>query len=333
MPTTALPDWLKATWMRSYIKRGPPGGPLGDADATVAVRYIQTLCGGASFDLRIAETFSLPAEITCAAELSLEQIQALASGAIEGFVGVTRSETAGDNSWVVRWHAAWLYPPQLGNSDEPQAVLAAIAANEHETGDVGRAVPTMPTARSRPVVHWLEFAPDGSYEEEWKMLDDYFKQGAHLAAVRPARSGEGACCLAILGSTFGFVRDIDRAALPAAALDRSLADVLADDDIALEVKQRLVDCDFSFGYFGQGGGVGGVVERSSLPWRKGFALATLIGEQSDWQPVQPSDEPMLRKALDAITADHAKACQALREAEESGQGGVAEGLRARGASL
>ena len=165
------------------------------------------------------------------------------------------------------------------------------------------------------------------------MFDQYFAQGAHLAALRPASGDRGACWLAILGSTFGFVRDIDRAALPAAALDRPLADVLADDDVALDVKQRLVDCDFSFGYFGQGGGVGGVVERSSLPWRKGVAFAALIGEPSDWQPVQPSDMSMLRKALDAITADHAKACQALREAEESGQAGVAEVLRARGAAL
>ena len=89
-------------------------------------------------------------------------------------------------------------------------------------------------------------------------------------------SGVGTCWLAILGNTFGLVRDIARAALPAEVKDRPLAEVLDDDSISLAAKRKLLDADFSFGRFGQNGGVGGVVEMSSLPWRKGVALATLL---------------------------------------------------------
>ena len=89
-----------------------------------------------------------------------------------------------------------------------------------------------------------------------------------------------------------------------------------------------------FGFFGQGGGVGGVVATSSLPWRKGVALATLLGDSTNfdsWQPIQPSEASALTAAMSAIAADHSKACAALRDAEAAGQSEVAELLRARGA--
>ena len=39
----------------------------------------------------------------------------------------------------------------------------------------------------------------------------------------------------------------------------------------------------------------------------------------------------MRQAIDAVLADHAKACQMLAEAEASGQAGVVEMMKARGA--
>lgn len=333
MSPTQLPAWLSASWQRTYIKRATPDGPLGEPDSSVEVRYLQTLAGGHAFDLRIQSGFTFPEDVKSVTELTLEQLQMLAApGAIEGFAGVTTSEPAAGDAWLFRWHAAFCFPPQLSSSDEPQLVIDQIASSQHETSDIGRAVPRMPSVRSKPVVEWHEYAPDSSYEEQWQILNGYFKQGAHLAAMRPAQSGTGACWLAILGNTFAFVRDIDRDSLPAAARDRPLDEVLADDTIPLAIKQLVLDCEFSFGFFGQGGGVGGVVERSSLPWRRGVALAALVGTMaSGWQPVRASDATMLDKALAAITADHEKACEALREAEANGQEGVVEVLRARGA--
>lgn len=211
-------------------------------------------------------------------------------------------------------------------------MLEAVAAGSHETADVGVASPTAPASRREPVKHWMEHAPDGSYEEDWRLLGEYRRQGAHLAAVRRADEGCGACWLAILGNTFAFARDVDRAALPAAARNRPVAEVLADESIPLEARRRLLDCDFCFGSFGQGGRVGGVVERASHPWRRGAALATLVGEVfSRWEPVRTADADALHAALGAIKEDHARACGELREAMDSGQTGVAELLRARGA--
>jgi hypothetical protein len=334
MTSTNLPEWLSAAWSRNYIRRAGPDGILGRSDASVAVRYVQTLASGHGFDLRVADNFSLPDGITGMDCLSLEQLQALA-GAVEGFAGVTMSESIGENAYLFAWHAAFLFPPQLGDTDEPQAVLASIAAGDHETGDVGRAVPSLPAARKAPITTWRETAPDASYEEEWQMLDGFDLRGAHLAALRRARSGVqagGACWLGILGNSFAFVRDIDRSALPSIARGRPLAEVLADESVPMAAKRAVLDCEFSFGTFGQGAGVGGVVQFSSLPWRRGIALAMLIGEASSgWEPVRSSDESALRQALGAVIADHKKACSALREAEASGQTAVAEILRARGA--
>lgn len=348
--TTSLPSWLSATWIRNYIRRSSSDGTLGDRDASVTVHYLQTSAEGHAFDLRIAKSFALPEGVASIADLDLEMMQALA-GATEAFAGVTTSEVTGDEV-VLHWHAAFSFPPQLGEDDAPEAVLAAIMAGNHVTADIGRAVPTHPASRSKPVVHWFEYALDDSYEEEWLMLDSFYARGAHLAAIRPARStevagnaedaaggltGAGACWLAILGNTFAFVRDIDRSVLPPAARGRPLADALMDEAIPLGAKRALLDSEFSFGYFGHGGGVGGVVERSSLPWRKGVALATLLAEAAaaapsvPWQPVRASDAEQLSQALSAITADHEEACKALREAEANGKAGVAEMLRARGA--
>ena len=271
-----MPDWLPAAWSRTYIRRGE-GGQLGEPDSSVSVRYIQT-GGGHAFDLRIANDFALPADVKSADDASLEHLQHLASGAVECFAGVTTAEAHGDGTCTLRWHGAFLFPPQLGDDAAPTAVFASIAAGTHETGDVGVATPTLPTSRAKPVVRWLEHAPDASYEEEWLLLESYFRQGAHVAATKPARAGCGACHLSIVGNTFGFTRDIDRAVLPAAARGRPMGEVLADEGIPLAAKRRLMDCEFSFGFFGQGGGVGGVVERSSLPWRRGLALATLLGD-------------------------------------------------------
>ena len=332
----ALPAWLTATWTRSYIRRGTAGA-LGEPDSSVDVRYIQTLAGGHAFDLRVAQSFALPATVTGIDDLSIDDLKVLASGAVEAFAGVTTA-VPGSGEWTFRWHAALLYPPLLGADDTPETLFESIRAGEHETSDVGLAVPTVPKGRGkRPVTRWLEHPPDGSYEEEWLMFEHYSKQGAHVAAWRPPMpgSGVGTCWLAILGNTFGFVRDIDRAALPAEVKDRPLAEVLDDDSISLAAKRKLLDADFSFGRFGQNGGVGGVVEMSSLPWRKGVALATLLGDgaadEPPWQAVRPADATMLSQALAAIRSDHEKACQQLREAEAAGQAGVVEVLRARGA--
>lgn len=330
MSTTALPKWLSATWCRSYIRRMTAEGVLGERNSSVSVRYLQTLADGHAFDLRIANDFALPEKCTGLEDLNEEHLQLLASGAIEAFAGVTTAE-AGDGEWTLAWHAAFSFPPLLGATDDPQSLLSRIAAGEHETDDVGRAVPTLPDGRRKPVTHWLEHAPDGSYEEEWLTFEQYFAQGAHLAALRPASGDCGTCWLAILGSTFAFVRDIDRRALPAVAQNRPMAEVLADDAIPVDAKRKLLDCEFSFGRFGQNGGVGGVVEATSLPWCKGVALAVLIGVADAWVPVRPSDAPVLTKAIDAIRADHEKACAELRAAEENGQAGIADMLRARGA--
>ena len=158
--------------------------------------------------------------------------------------------------------------------------------------------------------------------------------GAHFAAVRPAARGVGTCWLGVLGNTFGFVRDINRAALPEAVRGKQLADILADDAIPLQAKRQALDCEFSFGKFGQGGGVGGVVEFSSLPWRKGVALATLLGDEEGraaWEPVRAADSETMRQAIDAVLVDHEKACQTLREADANGQAAVVELMKARGA--
>ena len=334
MPTTDLPSWLNSTWSRNYIRRASAGGPLGEPDASVDVRYLQTLADGHAFDLRIPSSFALPnsSSILSMDDLNLEQLQALASSSIEGFAGITTSESAGDDT-ILRWHAAFCFPPQLQQADDPVAVLELIRSGQHETLDVGRAVPTLPNSRGKPVAHWYEHAPDESYEEEWVMLDGFSSRGAHFAAIRPARSGCGACWLGVLGNTFAFVRDVDRDALSdAARRAETLNDALADAAIPLHDKRRLLDCEFSFGRFGQGGGVGGVVEFSSLPWRRGVALATLVGEASSgWEPVRASDLDMMKQAIEAILLDHEKACQKLRDAEANGQAGVAEMMRARGA--
>lgn len=327
---SALPEWLAATWCRSYIRRAPiPGAQLGEPDASVAVRYVQTLAGGHAFDLRIPDSFTSSAASSIQ-DLDLEQLKELCAKC-ECFAGVTRCEMREDVTQF-SWHGAFLFPPALGDGDAPLAVLESIAAGTHETSDIGVAIPTLPSSRAKPVVRWLEHDPSRTYEEEWLLLESYFKQGAHLAAVRPAVDGSGACWLAILGNTFGFVRDIERNALPAAVRNRPLAETLADDSVPLDDKRRLLDCEFSFGHFGQGGGVGGVVELSSHPWRKGTALATLVGDTaSGWEPVRPSDAGALGAALSAIKEDHAKACEKLRAAQANGQAEVAEMLKARGA--
>ena len=338
-----LPDWLVATWNRDYIRRAAGAdGALGEPDRSTAVRYLQTAAGGHAFDLRTpAEDLVLQKPFTSLEDLTAtEQLIALVSDPkVEAFAGVTTAEPhqqkADDQAerWTLRWHGAWLFPPQLGDGDDPLAVLEAVAAGAHETGDVGVASPTAPASRRQPVERWMEHAPDGSYEEDWRLLGAYRRQGAHLAAVRRAGDGCGACWLALLGNTFAFARDVDRAALPAAARNRPIADALADETIPLEARRRLLDCDFCFGTFGQGGRVGGVVERASHPWRRGAALATLVGEDSSraWEPVRATDAEALRAALGAIQEDHAWACGALREAMDNGQTGVAELLRARGA--
>jgi len=319
------------------MHRAGPDGELAStplpSDLKV-VRYLQTAVDGHAFDLRIPSSLVLPDGVSSTADLNIEQLLVLAS--IEAFAGITIAEPHAQGT-KLSWHAAFLFPPALRDHDSPHAVLTAILDNSHETGDVGICTPTVPSSRSKPVVRFLETAPDASYEEEWLLLEGFSKQGAHVAAMRPARSGEtGACWLAILGNTFGFVRDLDRSdeLLTDAVRNRPISDVLTDDSIALGTKQRLLDCEFSFGYFGQGGGVGGVVELSSLPWQKGVALANLIGDLgSGWEPVRPSDEGVLRAALKAVKDDHDKACQALRQAEADGQAALAQVLRARGATV
>ena len=75
-----------------------------------------------------------------------EQLSALAAS-VEGFAGITTCERAGDDA-ILRWHAAFCFPPVLGDTaDEPMAVLELIRSGQHETMDVGRAVPTLPAAR------------------------------------------------------------------------------------------------------------------------------------------------------------------------------------------
>jgi hypothetical protein len=339
-PTTELPPWLGSTWSRNYIRRQLPqdgSTGLGEPDSSVTVRYIQTLAEGHSFDLRIKEDFSMPSTIGRVDDMSLEQLLSFASeGAVEAFAGVTTSERSGDSAFIIRWHAAFTFPPNLADAEEPISVLDRIRSGQHETEDVGRAVPTLPAGRGKPTVHWYEYSvPEGSYEEEWVMFEDFYARGAHFAAVRPARPGVGTCWLGVLGNTFAFVRDVDRAALADAVRGRQVADVLADDAIPLQDKQRALDCEFSFGRFGQNGGVGGVVEFSSLPWRKGVALATLLGDDEEaraaWEPIRAADAQTMRQAIDAVLADHAKACQMLAEAEASGQAGVVEMMKARGA--
>ena len=333
MASTALPEWLAATWSRNYIKRAAPDGTLGDEDLSVEVRYIQTAAEGHGFDLRIATNFGLT-NATRIEELTQEQLEALAApGAVECFAGITTSEIVEGNC-TLSWHAAFLFPPDLEDGNTPEAVFASVAAGTHVTSDVGIAMPTIPTSRSRPVIRWLEHAPDASYEEEWVLLSEFFRQGAHLAARRPARSDSGACHLCILGNTFGFVRDINRAVLPSTVRNRPLASVLADETVSLAEKRQIMDCEFSFGFFGQGGSVGGVVERSSLPWRKGVALASLLGpveEEGEWQPVRAADAGQLKAAFGAIRADHAKLCQSLRDALANGNVSAAELLKERGA--
>lgn len=331
MAPMSLPAWLSTTWTRSYIRRAVDGGALGPPDSSVAVRYLQTQCGGHAFDLRIPEGLAASlAGVGGLSDLSLAQLQSLIAR-VEAFAGVAIAEPVNDE-WLVRWHAAFLFPPQLTDDAEPQAVLERILAGAHHTDDVGRAVPDVPRVRSQSVTRWLEHAPDGSYEEEWLMLESFSARGAHVAAMRPARPGvAGMCWLAILGNTFAFVRDLDRSAIPPQAKNRALAEVLADDAFPLAAKRQMADCEFSFGFFGQNGGVGGVVERSSLPWRVGTALATLVGEAQGWEALRVADAPVLEQALAAIVADHQKACAALREAVASGQDGAADVLRARGA--
>ena len=174
---SVLPSWLYASWSRNYIKRAGAGGVLGAADSSVSVRYIQTEAAGHAFDIRIADDFSLPETVRSIDDLDLTQLQLLASGAVECFAGVTLAPA--ENTFA--WHAAFLFPPSI--EDAPPALLAVISAGEHETSDIGIAQPDLPSSRGKPVTRWLEFAPDKSYEEEWVMLDGYFKQGAHLAIV------------------------------------------------------------------------------------------------------------------------------------------------------
>ena len=337
MPTTDLPAWLKATWSRNYIRRAAADSrELGEPDRSVRVRYIQTLADGHSFDLRIPDGFQVENSIRSVHEMNIQQLRTFAEAGVEAFAGVTTAELAG-NDTTVRWHYAFTFPPSLDSADDPMALFDLISSGKHETKDVGRAVPSLPPTRGKPVVHWYEHAPDGSYEEEWVMFEEFFSRGAHLAAVRPARSGVGACWLGILGNTFGFVRDIDRSALPDDVRNRPVAEILADEAIPLTVKRTALDCEFSFGKFGQGGGVGGVVELSSLPWRVGIALAMLLdGDEAapdapPWEPIRAADAGAMHQAIAAIKSDHEKACRQLRDAEENGNTGVADLMKARGA--
>ena len=305
---------------------------LGERDVSKVVRYLQTGAGGHAFDLRIPSSFDFPEEITGIDDCSQEQLQALAE-AVECFAGVSKAHEEA-SEWTISWHGAFLFPPALGDASEPTTVLKSISADAHVTEDRGRAVPVLPRGRSEAVKSWIETHPDGDYEEEWLRLEGFQERGAHVAAMRPALPGErGTCWLAILGSTFAFVRDIDRSQIPPEALNRTVAEMLVDSTISLESKRRIMDCDFSFGTFGQGGGVGGVVEWSSHPWQRGTALATFLGDAdaSEWEPVRATDRRMLDEALRAVREDHSKACVALREALSNGQTEIADVLKARGA--
>ena len=160
---------------------------------------------------------------------------------------------------------------------------------------------------------------------------------------KPAPSLDGvapqAPALQQSGSVAASVAQRRSAGMPPEARNRPLAEALADDRIPLDARRRLMDCEFSFGTFGQGGGIGGVVETSSLPWRVGTALATLLSSLSPsselataWQTVREADTVAFCAAVQAIADDHAKACEALRVAESSGQASLAEVLKARGAT-
>lgn len=335
-----LPAWLPGAWSRSYIRLATSDDTLGDPCTSVTVRYLQTLAGGHAFYLRVPPGYSSTGSRGIG-DLSSDELQALAVSGVEAIAGVTTCEPSTDRASILRRHAAFTFPPLLGDADAPEAVLASIAEGTHDTNNVCVAEPSMPASRREQVARWLDHALDSSYEEEWLRLPGYVSRGAHLAAIRPATAGSdevgvsgvgGARWLAIMGSTFAFARDIDRMAMPDCARNRPLTEALADENITLEAKRRLLDCEFSFGTFGQGGGVGGVVELSSAPWREGTALATLIAEAPDgWVPIRASDDTVLRQALAAVAADHEKACQSLREAEANGHEGVAEVLRSRGA--
>ena len=105
----APPDWLSATWERSYIRRRAEGAEgLGEPDASVLVRYIQTSANGHAFDLRIKDGLRIPGleGVRSAAGLSEAQLQALtAPGAVECFAGVTTAATDGDGKSTLSWHA------------------------------------------------------------------------------------------------------------------------------------------------------------------------------------------------------------------------------------
>jgi sarcosine oxidase delta subunit len=170
-----VPDWLRGTWTRDYIRRAVGGDDdnnsrvLGPPDSSVHVRYIQT--PWAFVDVRRAP------------------------GTMQGamaFAGITtvvlgNNNNNNDSPPLVRWHACL-------DMTEP----FEDASDRWSQADKGVPRPTMDeghfTRLSENV--YQETDPAGSLEEQWVRSHD--GSNKFLAARR------GTALLVVAGETFGF---------------------------------------------------------------------------------------------------------------------------------
>jgi len=221
---TPLPVWLTGLWTREWIERA------GERTSAFDVHYLQTPLAFA--DVRLPRERSVLSHARSFSDLTDMELHVFARQ--RGFTGFT-------------------------------TMNGALATSHHEIDfqpadtepDIGR-------LERIDDAHILEHAPDSSYTEAWRSLD----QGeTRFLSLRDERDGRLERVLLVAGDHFLFVRNRAHD-LPAA---KSLDSLISSREVTRSQMVDYLDCDFSTGLV-RGGSVPWEIQHSTLPWREGSQL-------------------------------------------------------------
>lgn len=226
---TPLPVWLTGLWTREWIERA------GERSSAFDVHYLQTPVAFA--DVRLPRERSALSRARSFADLTDIELHVLARQ--RGFAGFTTMHGA-----LATWHHEIDFQPA---DTEP---------------DVGR-------LERVDDGHILEHAPDSSYTESWRSLD----QGeTRFLVLRDERDGRLERVLLVAGDHFLFVRNREHN-LPVA---QSLDSLISSRAVTRAQIVEYLDCEFSTGRV-RGGSVPWEIQHSTLPWREGRHLEIADG--------------------------------------------------------
>jgi len=221
---TPLPVWLTGLWTREWIERA------GERTSAFDVHYLQTPVAFA--DVRLPRERSALSRARSFSDLTDIELHVLARQ--RAFTGFTTM-----NGALATWHHEIDFQPA---DTEP---------------DIGR-------LERIDDAHILEHAPDSSYTESWRALD----QGeTRFLALRDERDGRLERVLLLAGDHFLFVRNRAHD-LPAAV---SLDSLISSRAVTRSQMVDYLDCEFSAGRV-SGGSVPWEIQHSTLPWREGGRL-------------------------------------------------------------